>query len=1054
MKNNNDMKKLFYCFLCLFVCAVSVSAQTKTKTVTVSGTVQDEFGDPLTGANIYVKDQPGIGVAADIDGKFSIKVGVYRVVVITYIGYEQQEYQIKEDDMTLNVVMKESEGSILDEVVVTATGVRQKVSVTGAISSVDVKELRTPVSSISNALGGVVAGVMSMQQSGQPGANTSEFWIRGMSTFGASSAALIMVDGFERSLDELNIEDIEYFEVLKDASTTAIYGSRGANGVVLITTKRGKEGKVEVNAKAEYTWTTRTKTPEFADGLTYANMANEARTTRNRKSVYTDYELMMIRDQLDPDIYPNVDWSDLLLKDGAPTYRASASIQGGGATAKYYLSGSYLNEGGMYHVDKTMKDYDTNANYERYNYRLNLDLNVTPTTKIHVGIGGALEKANHAGSTSDQIWASLFGYNPITLPVMYSNGYTPATSLDFTDSDNTLYRFVMLTPWGESTQTGYSEIWKNTINTNISLEQDLSFITEGLRFVGRFGYDTFNENRILRSKRPETWRAERQRDTDGNIVFKRLAPEALLSQTSTANGDRKEFLEADLAYSRTFSNHTVGGIAKYTQDNYVKTTNVGTDIMQGIARRHQGLAGNVYYRYANRYFADFNFGYNGSENFAKGHQFGFFPAFSVAWNIAEEKFLEKSDWLELLKFRFSYGKVGTDKIGSDELPIRFPYLADFNNYDYNTVVGDQTIRYQWGDLNSPFGYNGLTYTRISSNNVTWEVATKYDVGFDLNILRGKFELTMDYFKENRDGIYMQRNFLPDIVGIQASNPYANVGATEKEGFDGNFKFQQKVAEVDIQLRGNITYVKTKITEHDEMVNRYPYLRETGYTLGQQKGLIALGLFEDYDDIRNSPRQDFGNSADIMPGDIKYKDVNGDGVINSNDVVPIGASREPNLMYGMGASVSWKGFDANIHFQGSGKSSFFIDGTTVYPFIRSDWGNILKDVAEGNRWILGVNEDPNAEYPRLSYGGHVNNYQRSTFWLRDGAYLRLKTLELGYTLPQRLANKVYLSKVRVHIIGQNILTFSPFKLWDPEMRSSNGQKYPLGKTWTFGININI
>jgi TonB-linked SusC/RagA family outer membrane protein len=1047
------MRKIFYCFLCLFVCAVSVSAQTKTTTVTVSGTIVDEFGDPLTGANVYVKDQPGIGVAADMDGKFTIKVTPYRILVITYIGYEQQEFQIKDENMTLDVVMKEAAASVLDEVVVTAAGVRQKVSVTGAISSVDVQELRTPVSSISNALGGVVAGVMSMQSSGQPGQNTSEFWIRGMSTFGASSAALIMVDGFERSLDELNVEDIEHFEVLKDASATAIYGSRGANGVVLITTKRGKEGKVEVDAKAEYTWTTRTTTPEFADGLTYANMANEARVTRNKKSVYTDYELMMIRDRLDKDIYPNVDWSDLLLKDGAPTYRASASIKGGGATAKYYLSGSYLNEGGMYHVDNTMNDYNTNANYERYNYRLNLDLNVTPTTKVHVGVGGALEKANHAGSTSDQIWASLFGYNPITLPVMYSNGYTPATALDFTDSDGEVYNFSMLTPWGESTQTGYSEIWKNTINTNISLEQNLNFITEGLRFAGRFGYDTFNENTILRAKRPETWRAERQRDTDGNVVFKRLTQEELMTQSSYANGDRKEFLEADLAYNRTFNSHTVGGIVKYTQDNYVKTTNVGSDIMQGIARRHQGLAGNVYYRYANRYFADFNFGYNGSENFAKGHQFGFFPAFSIAWNIAEESFLKEKDWLELFKLRFSYGKVGTDRIGSGGT-ARFPYLASFGNYSVSTGAGSQSIYYNWGDLNSPFGYNGLTYTRISSNMVTWEVATKYDVGFDLNLMRGKFELTMDYFKEDRDGIYMERAYLPDIVGIQLSNPYANVGATEKNGFDGNFKFHQKISEVDLQLRGNITCVKTKITEHDEMINRYPYLRQTGYTLGQTRGLIALGLFEDYEDIRNSPRQDFGNAADIMPGDIKYKDINGDGVINSNDVVPIGASREPNLMYGLGVSVSWKGFDANVHFQGSGKSNFFIDGTTVYPFIRSDWGNILKEVAEGDRWMLGVNENPDAEYPRLSYGGHTNNYRPSTFWLRDGAYLRLKTLELGYTLPKRLANRMYLSRLRVHIIGQNILTFSSFKLWDPEMRSSNGQKYPLGRTWTFGLSINI
>ena len=1041
------MKRL-YLIIGLFVCAICVSAQTKK--VNVSGIVKDETGETLIGTTVYIKDQPGLGVTTDIDGKFKISVDSYKTLVFSFIGYEAQEYLIKDADIVLDVIMKESATSVLDEVVVTAAGTRQKVSVTGAITSVNVNELKTPVSSISNALGGVVPGVMTMQQSGQPGANNAEFWIRGISTFGASSSALVMVDGFERNLNELNIEDIESFTVLKDASATAIYGSRGANGVILITTKRGTEGKVEVNAKAEYTWTTRTITPKFADGLTYATMANEARTTRNLKPIYTDTDLMMMREQLDPDIYPNVDWSKLLLKEGAPTYRASASIKGGGATAKYYLSGSYLNEGGMYHVDKTMTEYNTNANYERYNYRLNMDLNVTSTTKIHVGIGGALEKTNHAGASSDYIWNSLFGYNPITIPVMYSNGYAPVIQSEIGERMENLY-----SPWIVSTQTGYAEVWKNSINSNISLEQDLSFITEGLKFVGRFGYDTFNENWIQRRKNPEMWRAERQRDTDGKLVFKRLVPERLLEQFSSASGERKDFLEADLSYTRKIGQHTVGSILKYTQDNFVNTSNIGSNVMEGIARRHQGLAGNAYYRYKNRYFADFNFGYNGSENFAKGHQFGFFPAFSAAWNIAEESFLKDSNWFDMLKLRFSYGKVGTDALSSDDrIDSRFPYLAEYGNLTVTTDAGREEISYNWGDINSPLKYNGLTYTRISSNNVTWEVATKYDAGIDINLLGGKFELTVDYFKENRDGIYMQRIYLPDIAGLQSSNPYANVGSTKTEGFDGNFKLQQKIGDVDLQLRGNMTYSKNEITESDEMVNRYPYLRNTGYRINQAKGLIALGLFKDYEDIRNSPLQEFGDAADIMPGDIKYKDVNGDGVINNNDVVPIGATTQPNLIYGLGLSANWNGFDVNVHFQGAGKSSFFINGSTVYPFQSGEWGNILKEVAESNRWQLDVNENPNAEYPRLSYGGNANNYRPSTFWLRDGSYLRLKTLELGYTLPKVLTNKLHLSKVRVHVIGQNIFTFSSFKLWDPEMGSSNGQKYPLGKTWTFGFNINI
>lgn len=1037
------MKKYILTFSCLIIYAIGVSAQKKT--VEVSGTVLDKDGLPLIGATIVVKNKPGLGVASDIDGKYKITLEPFQYLVFSYIGYETQEHLVKDMDTVLDIEMQESMATALDEITITGMGPQKKVTVTGAITTVDVGTLRTPVSSVTNSLIGNVAGVLAMQRSGQPGANTSEFWIRGISTFGGSSSALILVDGFERSMDELNIEDIESFSVLKDASATAIYGSRGANGVILINTKRGNDGKVEVNAKSEYTWTTRTRTPKFVDGLTYASMANEARISRNKKAVYTDQELMMIDEQLDPDIYPNVDWMNLLLKDGAPTYRASVSVKGGGSKARYYLSGSFLDEGGMYHVDKMMKEYDTNANYQRYNYRLNIDMNITTSTLVQVGIGGALEKTNHAGATSDNIWYSLFGYNPVTMPVMYSNGYVPVIQSEEGEMLERRYN-----PWMIATQTGYSEIWKNTINSNITLEQKLDFITEGLKFIGRFGYDTYNQNYIQRRKNPEMWRAERQRDSDGKIVFNRLVPERLLAQYSSSSGDRKEFVEGEISYGKNFENHNVGSVLKYTHDNYVNTSNVGGNIMEGVARRHQGLAGNFSYGYMNRYLFNFNFGYNGSENFAKGHQFGFFPAYSVAWNLAEENFIKNNiEWLEMFKLRYSYGEVGTDNSSS-----RFPYLADFGNYNRNTGAGDQTVYYNWGDIGSPFGYDGLTYTRVSSNNVTWEIAKKHDLGIDLYLLRDKFSLTMDYFDEKREGIYMTRDFLPDMIGIQGQNPSANVGSVKSKGFDGNFKFDQKIGNVGLQVRGNFTYSKNEITEADEMVNRYPYLRRTGFRVDQAKGLIALGLFKDYDDIRNSPRQDFGDARDIMPGDIKYKDINGDGIINNDDIVPIGATTRPNLIYGLGVSATWKGFDFNVHFQGAGKSNFFIDGYTVYPFINGEWGNILEEIANSNRWILGVNEDPNAEYPRLSYGGNANNYRASTYWLRDGSYVRLKTLEVGYTLPKTLTTKLYMNNVRLHIIGQNLFTFSKFKLWDPEMGSSNGMKYPLGKTVTFGLTINI
>jgi TonB-linked SusC/RagA family outer membrane protein len=1042
------MKKYILSIGCLVIFAFGALAQKKT--VTVSGTIVDEQGMPMIGATVVVRDKPGLGVASDIDGHYKIEVEPFQYLVFSYIGYETQEHLVKDEDMILDITMQESEATELEEVVVTGLGPQKKVTVTGSITTVDVGTLVTPVSSITNALVGNVAGVLAMQRSGQPGENTSEFWIRGISTFGGSSEALILVDGFERSMDELNIEDIESFTVLKDASVTAIYGSRGANGVILITTKRGSEGKVEVNAKAEYTWTSRTFTPQFVDGLTYASMANEARTTRNQRPVYTDQELMMIEEQLDPDIYPNVNWKDLLLKDYAPTYRASVNVRGGGTKARYYLSGSYLDEGGMYHVDKTMKEYDTNANYQRYNYRMNVDMNLTASTLIQAGIGGSLEKSNRPGAYHpDDIWGSIFAYNPLLTPVMYSNGYVPVGWGEgkFAESWERSYN-----PWVAATQTGYTEVWDNILNTNITLDQKLDFITQGLRFIGRFGYDINNNNWIHRRKNPEMWRAERQRDSNGELVFTRVVPERLMTQNSSATGARNEFLEAEISYGRNFGDHAVGSVLKYTQDSYVNTSNIGGNIMQGIARRHQGLAGNLSYGYMNRYLFNFNFGYNGSENFAPGHQFGFFPAYSAAWNIAEEQFVkDRIDWLGMFKIRYSYGEVGTDNTTS-----RFPYLADFGNYAVWTPAykGDEDIYYNWGDMGSPFGYPGLTYTRVSSNNVTWEIAKKHDLGMDLYLWGDKFGLTVDYFNEKREGIYMVRSYLPDIVGIQGANPSANVGSVKNQGFDGNFKLDQKIADVALTLRGNFTYSKNEITEADELVNRYPYLRTTGFRVDQARGLIALGLFKDYEDIRNSPRQDFIDQRDLMPGDIKYKDVNGDGIVNNNDVVPIGATTRPNLIYGFGLSAGWKGFDFNVHFQGAGKSNFFIEGFTVYPFSEGELGNILEDMANANRWILGVNEDPNAEYPRLSYGGNANNYRHSTYWLRDGSYLRLKTLEMGYTLPKALTTRLHLNNVRLHIIGQNLLTFSKFKLWDPEMGSSTGIKYPLGKTVTFGLTVNI
>lgn len=1035
-----------FLFICMLLLGLSTSALAQ-ESIVVTGVVTDTNKEPMIGVNVSISNIPGLGAITDLNGKYSIKMPPYHKLVFTYIGFEKVEVLVKEQ-RTVNVTMKEASAREIDEVVITGTGAQKKLTVTGAITNVDVDVLKAnPSGSMANALAGNVPGILAMQTSGKPG-SVSEFWIRGISTFGASNSALVLVDGFERSLDEINVEDVESFSVLKDASATAIYGSKGANGVVLITTKHGKAGKINISAKAETFYNMLTQVPDFVDGYTYASMANEAKITRNLEPLYKADELEIFRLGLDPDLYPNVNWIDELLRKGSWSTRATLSMNGGGNTARYYVSGSYLDQQGMYKVDKALKDYNTNANFRRWNYRMNVDIDITKSTLLKVGVSGSLQKANDSGVGSDAIWTALMGYNAIMVPKLYSNGYVPAYGNDNGDRFN---------PWVQATMTGYRENWKNNIQTNVTLEQKLDFITKGLRFVGRFGYDTENNNWINRRKWPEQWKAKRFRATDGTLDYDRVAEERKMFQESGSDGLRNEFFEAELHYSRGFKHHHLGGTLKYNQSSKIKTVGLGDDLKQGIARRNQGLAGRFTYNWNYRYFIDFNFGYTGSENFAAGHRFGFFPAISGAWNIAEESLIKKHlKWMNMFKIRYSYGKVGNDNLGN----TRFPYL-----YDIETMTkkdGDKTVDtggYNFGDYTFDRYYGGMRYSSLSSPNVTWEIATKHDLGIDFSFFNDKLSGSVDYFNEKREGIYMLRKYLPGIVGLE-SNPSANVGKVTSEGFDGHFTFRQKLGAVGLTIRSNITYSKNEIVDRDEENNYYWYKMQKGHRVNQARGLISLGLFKDYDDIRNSPVQDF-DGYKVMPGDIKYKDVNGDGKIDGNDQVAIGATTKPNLIYGFGIAANWKGLDVNLHFQGAGKSTYFIDGSTVHMFKLGDgWGNVLSEMANSNRWISAdisgdpATENPNAEYPRLSYGPNSNNYQQSTYWLRNGSYLRLKTVEVGYTLPTQLVNKVHFNTVRIFFVGTNLLTWSAFKLWDPEMGSTDGKRYPLSKNLSLGISVNL
>ena len=1005
----------------------SLQAQEDKKLI-IKGVVEDALG-PIIGASVVAKNQPGVGAITDLDGRFSLKVGAYDVLQITFVGYQPVEIPVLsiKDKNNLKVTMKEDNQTI-DEVVVTASGVQKKKTLTGAITNVELKQLNAPGANLSNSLAGVVPGIIAMQSSGEPGENMSQFWIRGMSTFGAKSGALILVDGVERSFNEIPVEDIESFSVLKDASATAIYGQRGANGVVLITTKRGEKGKVKINVKAGFDWNTPVKVPEYASGYDWARLANEALVGRYENPLYTNEELDIIQHGLDPDLYPNIDWRDLMLKKGAPSYYANISFSGGSDNVRYFVTGRYTGENGRYRTSSSENKYNTNSTYERWNYRANVDMNLTRTTVLSVGVGGWLVNRTSPSSSSGDIWQSFASYTPVTAPRKWSTGQWPIVS-------------GMTTPEYQMTQTGYRTIWENKMETNVGLEQDLSFITKGLKFNGVFAFDTYNKNTIVREKGEELWSAESLRDGNGNLVLKREANAKAMSQAKTVEGDKRYYLQASLDYSRLFAEkHRVGAFAMVYQQETSDVNFAEDDLMASIPHRTLAYSGRFTYAYKDKYLTEFNWGYTGSENFEKGKQFGFFPAVSVGWVLSEEPFIKKMmPWMDQFKIRASYGEVGNDEIAGR----RFPYI---------TLVNTDDNAYSFGEFtnNSAQGYRIKT---MGTPYLTWEVAKKYDVGVDFSFFNSKITGTIDWFLDKRDDIFMKRNQMPLTTGLADQTPMANVGKMKSYGWDGNIAYTQRIGQVNLQLRANFTYQTTDVIDRDEAANELWYKMEKGFQLNQSRGLIALGLFKDQEDIDRSPSQVALSNKTILPGDIKYKDVNGDGVITDDDKVPLGYRETPGLQYGLGLSANWKNWGINMLFQGTGKCDFFVGGSGPHAFHDGKRGNILQVMVDGNRWIpkeisgTEATEDPNADWPRLTYTNNNNNNCKSTYWLKERKYLRLRNLEITYDLPQMWTRKFLVSNMRIGFIGQNLFTWAPFKWWDPEGTNESGSSYPINRTYS-------
>ena len=906
------------------------STQQKKQKRVITGVVRDsDTNEPIIGASVWLKNS-SVGAVTDIDGKYSITIeGVGGVLEFSYIGMKKQEIAII-DQKSINVTLQ-PDTEVLDEVVVVGYGSQKKESVVGAISTLDIKKLKVPGASISNVLAGQLSGVVAMTRSGEPGKNSAaDFYIRGVSSFKGTSTPLVLVDGIERDLDLVDTDDIASFSILKDASASAVYGVRGANGVILITTKKGEEGKPAINVRTEFGFTSPTKRPKMLDSARWAELYNEASSTK----YYSDETIQKYREHSDPDLYPDVDWFDALFDDMAENQRVNLSITGGGDIVKYYVSGSFYNESSIYKNAGNIYGYDSSINYNKFNFRANIDLNLTKSTVLNVNLANIYEKSFGPGfgDNDNAIWGYTFNASPNAFPIEYSDGKLSGPS---TDSG--------FNPWNMLVHSGYREQFWNSAQALVGVTQDIGKLwkpLEGLTANLKFSWDAWNTTLQRRSKTPTFYHA-RGRDDQGNLIYDDNNGDGEWDPVHTGSeslgfaigrsGTMTRYLEGSLNYNRLFAEkHRVGALLLYNQKIHTNTQAGSGDA--ALPYKNQGLAGRVTYAFKDTYFAEVNVGYNGSENFARGHRFGFFPAAAIGWMMSNEKWFEPiTNTVDMLKLKASYGKVGNDDIGGQRRWVYESSIVGGGNWQYGQSAN------QGGD--------GIRIGEVENLNASWEEALKLNVGIEFSLFN-KVKVQADYFREERTGIFLQRAGLPAIVGI-STIPYVNIGETLNQGFDSNIEYSQKIGNVYVTARGNFTYNRNKLKNNDEPDWEYKYQNRIGKPFGsggsmQPFGLVALGLFQSQEEIDNSPVQSFG---EYRVGDIKYQDINGDGVINSQDQIAIGYTNLPEIMYGFGATAQWKNWDFNVFFQGAARTSFFLSGSSVKSLFSS--GNLERSAVNEN-----------------------------------------------------------------------------------------------------------
>ena len=1004
--------------------------------MTVAGTViSSADNQPIVGANIYVEGT-NVGTTTDAGGNYKLTVPASaKTVTVSFLGYDTKKISVRDIHLFKLITLADASNK-LEDVVVVGFGVQKKESLVGAVQSVKPSDLQTSSSNLSTSFSGKIAGVIAVQKSGEPGADGANFWIRGISTFGSGQSPLLILDGVEitnQMLNNIPPETIESFSVLKDATATALYGSRGANGVMIITTKNGRDSeKMTINLRAEFGASAPTRVPKVADGITYMETFNEARTTRGEKPYYSNEKIMGTKLGLDPYVYPNVDWYDMLFKDCTFNQNFNFNMTGGAKKIDYFLNASVYNENGIMRKPEASK-FDTNINAQKYLFQANVSADATKTTRVSLKMNTQL----HYRHAPIQSVSDLFAYAMTGMPCEF-----PAT-LPGEESD-TFVRFGTNNAWNSGFFTnpyaqlcrGYGDQFRGHFTSALTVNQNLDFITKGLSATGMATFYNRVYSAVYRSFTPFMYQlTDYNIDEAGNYSYTSNSTNTgttYLGTTRGKDGYRELAFQAKIDYARTFGKHDVGATIVYMQ----KERNMNISDEQEYAAlpyRQQGLAGRVTYGFDKRYLFEANFGYNGSENFAAGKRFGFFPSVAVGWVISNEPFWKGiKEQVNLFKLRASYGLVGNDVISKDYAD-RFPYLTTVDmGQGYDVYIGNNFER-KYGPIISVYG----------NPNATWEESRKLDIGVEIGLF-DSLNIIFDWFKEKRSGIFMQRTSLPSTFGMSGITPWANIGKVDNSGVDISVDYNKAFSkDLILSLRGTFTYAHNEIVEMDEPKYKWAYQYKAGHPINSIQCLIAEGLFRDEEEIASSPSQDiYATTYPIRPGDVKYRDLNDDKIIDDNDMCWTGNPTVPEIIYGFGFSLKYKGFDCSAFFQGQGKVSILMYNYHPFATAATPGSGLMQWIAD-EHWS---EDDPNpkALYPRLSPLWNNNNTKASTLYVRNGKMLRLKTAEIGYTYK----------KMRVYVSGTNLLTFAPFKYWDPEKGSGNGLGYPLQRTYNLGFQFNF